>query len=58
MSNTKIPEKIKNQLIVKSEGRCQYKWCDESLYQDLIINRFFNISYFAHIVADEPITFG
>ena len=54
MSNTKIPEKIKNQLLIKSGGRCQYKGCNESLYQDLITNRFFNISYFAHIVADEP----
>lgn len=54
MSNTKIPEKIKNQLLIKSGGRCQYNGCNESLYQDLITNRFFNISYFAHIVADEP----
>lgn len=54
MSKTRIPEKIKNQLLIKSGGRCQYKGCNESLYQDLITNRFFNISYFAHIVADEP----
>jgi hypothetical protein len=54
MSNTRIPEKIKNQLLIKSGGRCQYKGCNESLYQDLITNKFFNMSYFAHIIADEP----
>lgn len=54
MSKTPIPEKIKNQLLIKSGGRCQYKGCNESLYQDLITNRFFNTAYIAHIVADEP----
>ncbi|WP_064198649.1 MULTISPECIES: SAVED domain-containing protein [Emticicia] len=54
MSNTKIPEKVKNQLLIKSGGRCQYKGCNESLYQDLVTKRSFNISYIAHIVADEP----
>jgi hypothetical protein len=54
MSKTKIPEKVKNQLLIKSGGRCEYKGCNESLYQDLITNRFFNSAYIAHIVADEP----
>lgn len=54
MSNTKIPEKVKNLLLIKSGGRCQYKGCNESLYQDLITKRNFNTAYIAHIVADEP----
>lgn len=54
MSTTKIPDKIIKLLLIKSGGRCQYKGCNISLYQDLITKRFFNKAYLAHIVADSP----
>lgn len=54
MSKTSIPAPIKNQLLVKSGGRCQYRGCNISLYDDIITKRTFNKSYIAHIVADEP----
>jgi len=53
MSTTKIPDKIIKLLLIKSGGRCQYKGCNISLYQDLITKRFFNKAYLAHIVADS-----
>jgi hypothetical protein len=53
MSNTPIPPKIKNQLLVKSGGRCQFRGCNQSLYKDLITKRDFNKSYIAHIVGDK-----
>lgn len=53
MSNTPIPPKIKNQLLVKSAGRCQFRGCNQSLYKDLITKRDFNKSYIAHIVGDK-----
>lgn len=54
MSNTIIPAKIKNQLLVKSAGRCQFRGCNQSLYMDIITKRDFNKSYIAHIVGDKP----
>lgn len=54
MSKTAIPEKIKNQLLVKSAGRCQYRGCNKSLYNDIVTKRNFNQSYIAHIVGDIP----
>lgn len=54
MSNTPIPPKIINQLLVKSAGRCQYRGCNKSLYIDLVTKRYFNQTYIAHVVADEP----
>lgn len=53
MSKTKIPEKIIKQLLVKSAGRCQYRGCNKSLYNDLVTKRTFNQSYIAHVVSDE-----
>lgn len=54
MSKTQIPAPIKNQLLVKSGGRCQYRGCNQSLYQDIITKRNFNKAYIAHIIGDEP----
>lgn len=54
MSKTQIPAGIKNQLLVKSGGRCQYRGCNISLYDDIITKKTFNKSYIAHIVADVP----
>jgi hypothetical protein len=54
MSATTIPDKTKKLLLIKSGGRCQYRGCNNSLYQDLLTKRNFNSAYFAHIVADSP----
>lgn len=54
MSNTQIPEKVVKQLLIKSAGRCQYRGCNKSLYQDILTKGNFNQSYVAHIVGDEP----
>ena len=54
MSKTQIPAGIQNQLLVKSGGRCQYRGCNISLYDDIITKKTFNKSYIAHIVADVP----
>lgn len=54
MSKTQIPAPVKNQLLVKSGGRCQYRGCNQSLYQDIITKRNFNKAYIAHIIGDEP----
>ncbi len=54
MSTTKIPDKTIKLLLIKSGGRCQYKGCNISLYQDLVTKRLFNKAYLAHIVADSP----
>ena len=54
MSKTTIPQKVVNQLLIKSAGRCQYRGCNKSLYEDLLTKRNFNQAYIAHIIADEP----
>jgi len=54
MSKTQIPASVKNQLLVKSGGRCQYRGCNISLYQDIVTKRDFNQAYIAHIIADVP----
>lgn len=54
MSVTSISNKNKYLLWVKSGGRCQYRGCNKSLYQDIITKRNFNQAYIAHIVADVP----
>ncbi len=54
MSKTTIPEKTKNLLWAQAAGRCQYRNCNEPLYQDLLTKRKMNKSYVAHIIADEP----
>lgn len=54
MSVTKISEKNKYLLWTKSAGRCQYRGCNQSLYQDILTKKNFNQAYIAHIVADEP----
>lgn len=54
MSVTSISSKNKTLLWVKSGGRCQYRGCNKSLYQDILTKRNFNQAYIAHIVADVP----
>jgi hypothetical protein len=52
MSVTNISDKNKYWLWVKSGGRCEYKGCNKSLYEDILTKRNFNQAYIAHIVAD------
>ncbi|MNQ35756.1 hypothetical protein D3C85_492570 [compost metagenome] len=54
MSKTQIPASVKNQLLIKSGGRCEYRGCNTSLYHDIVTKRNFNVAYIAHIVADVP----
>ncbi len=54
MSVTSISDKNKYLLWVKAGGRCMYRGCNKSLYQDIITKRDFNQSYIAHIIADVP----
>ena len=52
MSVTSISDKNKYTLWVKSGGRCQFRGCNNPLYQDILTKRNFNQAYIAHIVAD------
>lgn len=52
MSISTISEKNKYWLWVKAGGRCEYKGCNKSLYEDILTKRNFNQAYIAHIVAD------
>lgn len=54
MSKTKIPEKTKLRLWVRAGGRCEYKGCNEPLWQDSLTLSKMNAAYIAHIVADSP----
>jgi hypothetical protein len=54
MSITYIPLKVKLQLWAQSAGCCQYENCGKPLYLDSLTKKEFNISYIAHIVADQP----
>lgn len=53
MSSTKIPEKTQNLLWARSAGRCEYKGCNEVLYQDLLTTKQVNKAYIAHIYAES-----
>ncbi|MGI9527197.1 MAG: SAVED domain-containing protein [Weeksellaceae bacterium] len=54
MSQSTISPKNKFFLWAISAGRCQYRGCAKSLYNDILTMRNFNQSYIAHIVADKP----
>ncbi|WP_293906077.1 SAVED domain-containing protein [Sphingobacterium sp. UBA5670] len=54
MSVSYIPQAVKFILWGKSAGRCQYRGCNTSLFEDALTKGEFNQSYIAHIVADEP----
>ena len=53
MSTSYIPHRIRFLLWGKSAGRCQYRGCNDCLYQDLTTKIEFNQAYIAHIVADK-----
>lgn len=54
MSVSNIPEKVKFRLWGKASGRCQYEGCNKPLWYDSVTKVEFNISYIAHIIADQP----
>lgn len=54
MSVTSIADKIKTLLWVKAGGRCEYRGCNKSLYEDILTKKNCNQAYIAHIVADVP----
>lgn len=54
MSVSHIPEKVKIRLWGKAAGRCQYEGCNKPLWYDSLTKAEFNISYIAHIIADQP----
>lgn len=53
MSRSTIPGKIKDELLIKSAGRCQYEGCNDFLFIDPITLEKVNRSYKAHIIADS-----
>lgn len=54
MAKTKIPEKVKFDLWLKSAGRCEYEGCNEPLWEDSLTLAKMNAAYIAHIIADSP----
>ena len=54
MSSTKIPPRTVVALWTKSGGRCEYRGCNELLWQDKISMREVNGGLVAHVVADSP----
>ncbi|WP_330442269.1 HNH endonuclease [Flavobacterium sp. C4GT6] len=45
----KIPEKVQLKLWLKAGGRCQYRNCNENLYEDKLTFNQLNKAYMAHI---------
>lgn len=54
MSISSIPPKVRIELWAKAAGRCEYPGCNKPLWRDGVSMRSMNISYLAHIIADEP----
>ncbi len=54
MSKTKIPPKVTTALWVRAGGRCEYRGCNDELWEDNLTLAQMNRAYVAHIVADEP----
>ena len=50
----KIDDKVKLKLWVKSGGRCQYRNCNQILFEDRLTYKDLNTSYFAHIYGFAP----
>lgn len=53
MSVSYIPEQVKLRLWGKAAGCCQYENCSKPLYIDQLVKAEFNLSYIAHIYADQ-----
>lgn len=54
MSFSSIPDQVKFRLWRKAAGRCQYRGCNDPLYEDPLTHKEFNTAYIAHIIADSP----
>lgn len=53
MSVTNIPGKVKELLMAKSAGRCQFSGCNKLISVDYLTKRQGKFACFAHIVADS-----
>lgn len=54
MSESIVPQPIRNMLWGRAAGRCQYRGCNEILHIDPHTKSVMNRSYIAHIIADSP----
>lgn len=54
MSATKIPKAIKNLLVFRAGGRCEFEGCNRDLSVDGLTQIVYNNRQFAHIIADSP----
>lgn len=54
MSVTYIPKNIKNLLVFRAGGRCEFEGCNKDLSVDALTKIEFNDRQFAHIIADSP----
>lgn len=53
-SRPAIPEQTKRELWARAAGRCQFRGCNELLYQDGLTQQRSNLSTLAHIVSFSP----
>lgn len=54
MSTTKIPQKVKYELLLRSAGRCEFQGCNKPLFLHHVTYDFCKIAEYAHIIADSP----
>lgn len=49
-----IPNSVKQELWIKSGGRCEFRGCNKYLYQDGVTKQPRNLAHIAHIVSWTP----
>ncbi len=54
MSKTHLPSTLKNLLVFRAGGRCEFDGCNKDLSVDGVTKLKFNAKQFAHIIADSP----
>lgn len=54
MSKTNLPMSLKNLLVFRAGGRCEFDGCNKDLSVDGVTKLKFNARQFAHIIADSP----
>lgn len=54
MSATNIPKAIKNLLVFRAGGRCEFEGCNRDLSVDDLTQIVYNDQQIAHIIADSP----
>lgn len=54
MSHTKIPTKVVVNLWMLAAGRCEFRGCNEELWQDKLTLTRMNNAHVAHIISDSP----